>query len=135
MNDNLIWLDCNTESLIYLKFVVEKQIETPYYEIDFTTQYYVAFIGDNPTLYYIFAKYNENIKTYNIKDFKMNQSALLKEIDICLILYCEHSWINKCHSIYDNYKPINFDYCLNCHMIRLIWLWDHSTKIPLNTLL
>ena len=116
---NIIWLDCNVENLIYLKSIIEKQVASLYHEIDFETRYYVAYISDNPTIYYIFAKYNENIEKTNIDEFMISQKTLLQEVYSCLAINCQHKWIS------DNYNSknlVNLYYCSHCNIKRYTFL-------------
>ena len=115
-NPTLIWLDCNVENLIYLKLIIEKQISCLYHEIDFETKYYVAYISDNPMIYYIFEKYNENIKISNMEEFIINQNALLNEVYSCLATNCEHNWISM--SANNNNNLLNLYYCSLCNIKR-----------------
>ena len=131
-NPTLIWLDCNVENLIYLKLLIEKQVTCLYHKIDFATRYYVAYISDNPMIYYIFEKYNENIKKTNMEEFIINQNALLKEVYYCLTINCEHNWTsirdnnhnnnnnnnNNNHNNNNNNNLLNLYYCSICNIKR-----------------
>ena len=114
---NEINIECSLNNLIYLKFMVEKQINAQDNVIDKTAKFIVLFISDNPDIYNIFTIYNNNIKL-NCDEFYSKHKELLKQIHVLLLVTCDHCWINDVDTAFSSY---NICYCSNCHIRKRVW--------------
>ena len=115
---NEINIECSLNNLIYLKFMVEKQINAQYNDIDKTTKFILSFISDNPDIYNMFTIYNNNIKL-NCDEFYSKHKELLNQIHDLLLVTCDHCWINDV--IDTAFSSYNICYCSNCHIRKRVW--------------
>ena len=115
---NYIFIECSIDSLIDLKFIVEKQINMDFNNINKITEINTAYVSDNTDIYDIFTIYNNNIKLGE-KEFAISQPELLKLIDVTLLVLCDHCWVDDVvDTVFSSY---NIRYCSNCHIRKRVW--------------
>jgi len=124
---NYVFVECSVDSLIDLKFIVEKQINMDFNNINNINNINkitkintvnTVNISDNTDIYDIFTIYNNNIKLGE-KEFAISQPELLKLIDVTLLVLCDHCWIDD---VVDTaFSSYNIRYCSNCHIRKNVW--------------
>ena len=110
LNDHIKY-ECNIESLIKLKFLVEKQFNTLYDAVKEAKKIKLYNISDDLDIYAIYTMYNNNIEMSG-DEFLRKQTELLKSIDALLMKKCLHNWVDDV--IDTAFSSYNICYCSNC---------------------
>jgi hypothetical protein len=98
----------NLESLIDLKFAVERQISIMHETFKKSNEYR----SSNLDIYSIYNLYNNNIKESG-QIFLETQTELIKKIDVILLKKCPHDWNHD--AIDEPLSSRNICWCKKCY--------------------
>lgn len=103
--------ECNIDSLVELKFMVEKQFNVLYEATQEAKKLKLHSVSDDLDIYAIFTMYNNNVEVIG-DEFLTKQTELLKSIDDLLRRKCLHDWIDDV--VDTTFSSFNICYCSKC---------------------
>jgi hypothetical protein len=107
--------DMNLETLINLKFTLEREISVLTETFNKTKDLKLVNSSADLDIYGLIAIYNNNI-LMNGNIFLEQQTDLLKSVDAALRVKCDHNWINDC--IETAFSERHICYCSKCYIYK-----------------